>query len=104
MEHPIQFSIEFDDAILKKRIVDNAERQVLKTITDEVKAELFGCDYYGRPRSNYVAEWVHEKVKAFLEENKGEIIDQASKELADRLLRSKNVREAAGEIAKRVDA
>lgn len=102
MNHPIQFSIDFDDELLKRRIAENAERQVIKNITDELAAELFGVDYYGRPKSGYVADWVHEKVGEFLSENREEIIAQASKELADRLYRSKNVREAAGEVAKGV--
>lgn len=100
MEHPIQFTINFDDETLKRRIAQSAEQQVIKNITDEVAAELFGVDYYGRPKSGYVAVWVHEKVGDFLTAHKDEIIAKASKELAVRLYRSKNVREAAGEVAK----
>lgn len=102
MKIPIQFEIEFDSEALKKRIAENAERQVIKTITDGVKGELFGLDYYGRSCSRDVAEWVHERVGELLAVNRVEIIAQASKELADRLYRSKSVREAAGEIAKEV--
>lgn len=98
MEHPIQFTINFDDEMLKRRIADSAERQVIKNITDEVAAELFGVDYYGRMTKEYVADWVHEKVGEFLSEHKNEIIHQASKELADRLFRSKTVREAAAKV------
>ena len=104
MKIPIQFEIDFDSEALKKRIAENAERQVIKTITDGVKGELFGLDYYGRPCSRDVAEWVHEKVGELLLNNRSEIIEQASKELADRLYRSKNVREAAGAAAKEVFA
>lgn len=102
MNLPIQINIDFDDTLFKKRIAENAERKVIKNITDEVSAELFGVDYYGRPKAGYVAPWVHEKVGEFLTDHKEEIIAQASKELADRLYRSKNVREAAGEVAKEV--
>ena len=102
MKIPIQFEIEFDSEALKRRIAENAERQVIKTITDGVKKELFGLDYYGRPCSRDVAEWVHEKVGELLLNNRAQIIAQASKELADRLYRSKYVREAAGEISKEV--
>lgn len=98
MDHTIQFTINFDDEILKRRIAESAERQVIKNITDEVAAELFGVDYYGRTTKEYVADWVHEKVGEFLSEHKNEIIDQASKELADRLFRSKTVREAAAKV------
>lgn len=45
MKIPIQFEIDFDSEALKKRIAENAERQVIKTITDSVKEELFGLDY-----------------------------------------------------------
>ena len=102
MVHEIALKIDFDDESLKKRIAENAERQVINTITDGVKKELFGMDYYGKPCSRDVADWVHEKVSELLLNNRAEIIEQASKELADRLYRSKNVREAAGEIAKEV--
>lgn len=100
MEHPIQFTINFDDEMLKRRITDSAEKQVIKNITDEVAAELFGVDYYGRTRRDFVADWVHEKVGAFLTEHKEEIVAQASKELADRLFKSKTVREAATKVVK----
>lgn len=100
MDHPIQLNIQFDDEGLKRRITENAERKVIENITNEVAAELFGVDYYGRQKKEYVAEWVHEKVGVFLTENRDEIIRQASKELADRLFRSKTVREAAGDIAR----
>ena len=102
MKIPIQFEIELDSEMLKKQIAGHAEQQVIKTITDGVKKELFGLDYYGRPCSRDVAEWVHEKVGELLLNNRSEIIEQASKELADRLYRSKNVREAAGATAKEI--
>ena len=102
MIQTIQFTIDFDDETLKKRIAENAERQAIKTITDGVKKELFGLDYYGKPCSRDVAEWVRERVGELLAANRDEIIVQASKELADRLYRSKNVREVAGEVAKEV--
>lgn len=102
MIHNIQLSIDFDDEALKKRIAENAERQAIKTITDGVKKELFGLDYYGNPCSRDVADWVREKVGELLAANREEIIAQASSLLADRLYRSKNVREAAGELAKEV--
>ncbi len=102
MKIPIQFEIELDSEMLKKQIAGHAEQQVIKIITDGVKEELFGLDYYGRPRSRDVADWVHERVGELLAANRVEIIAQASKELADRLYRSKNVREAAGELAKEV--
>ena len=102
MKIPIQFEVDLDSERLKNQIAAQAEQQVIKTITDGVKKELFGMDYYGRPCSRDVAEWVHEKVGELLLNNRSEIIEQASKELADRLYRSKNVREAAGDIAKEV--
>ena len=102
MKIPIQFEIDFDSEALKRRIAENAERQVIKTITDSVKEELFGLDCYGRSCSRDVAAWVHERVGELLAANRDEIIAQASKELADRLYRSKNVREAAGDVAKEV--
>ena len=102
MIHNLQLAVDFDDEALKKRIAENAERQVIKTITDGVKKELFGLDYYGNPCSRDVAEWVHEQVGELLAANRESIIAQASSLLADRLYRSKNVREAAGEIAKEV--
>lgn len=102
MKIPIRFEIDIDSETLKKRIEENVERQVIKTITDGVKKEFFGLDYYGNHCSRDVAEWVHEKVGELLLANRAEIIAKASSLLADRLYRSKNVREAAGEIAKEV--
>ena len=42
MKIPIQFEIDFDSEALKRRIAENAERQVIKTITDSVKENSLG--------------------------------------------------------------
>lgn len=95
MEHIVQFAIGIDDEGIKHRVAEAAEKQIIKNIEDSVRGELFGVDYYGRPNTRGLDEWVKDKVGEFLDKHKEEIISRASYDLADRLARSKTVREAA---------
>ena len=86
MEHIVQFAISIDDRAIEDRIKKTAERQIVEAIQKKVEDELFEMSYGHRVSC---ADWVKRKVDAFLEENRNEIIERASVQLAERLLRTK---------------
>lgn len=99
MEHIIQFGIGVDDDAIRKRIEENAESIILKNIEDGVRSTLFEKDYYGRGYSKVPTSYLDEKIDAFLESHKDEILEMAAAKLADRLAKSKRGKEILEKFA-----
>lgn len=91
MEHIVQFAISIDDDKIKRNIENNVEKQVVNKIKGDCMKALVGkksitnCDY-----TQKLKEMVDDNIQNFLAENKDEIIKIA----ADKLSRTKAVREA----------
>lgn len=96
MEHVVQFGIGIDDELIRKRVEEAAEKEIIKQLSDAMARELFGRDCYGRPDRSNVAGWVHAKVDEFMTANKDEIIACAAERLADKVSKTKAFREAVG--------
>ena len=75
-----------------------AEQQIINELKNELKEQVFTYPGYHRYRCNDrpsgVQYWVEQRVSEFLNENKETIIELASDKLADKLSRSKVVKEA----------
>ena len=99
MEHIVQFAISMDDANITKLVEENASKVIIGNIQTEVEKILFDHQYYARTPSERnregVIEWTKRRVEEFLEENRDAIITEASKYLADKMSRTKAVKEAA---------
>ena len=102
MEHIIQFGIAIDDELITRRVLEKAEKEIIKQLGDGVAGELFGRDSFGRVDKSYVADWVHKKVDRFMEDNKAEIVEMAAERLADKLSKTKAVKEAAAKMSKKI--
>lgn len=104
MEHIVQFAIGVDDAAIVQKVSENAERLITNDLKNEVRKQVFTYPgYYGyrddRDKPDGVQRWAEKKFEEFLEENKETIIELASEKLADKLSRSKVVKEAvAGKV------
>lgn len=92
MEHIIQMTISVEDEKIVKKIEENAENQIIQTLTDRVEnviSEKRG--WYGNGERDYtpLKNMVSKQVEKILNENKDLILSEASKILADKLARSK---------------
>lgn len=103
MQHIVNVAFDFDD----KRVTDSIESQVHKevvdNITEEVKKVIFekkwGYDKpYDESNPSPLKQIVEDRVSEMLIENKDFIIDGAIKSLADKLARTKQVKEAVGKL------
>ena len=99
MEHIMQFAIGIDDNAIRKRVEEAAEKQIIDEIGQQVRDNLFQASYYGRHASvkDPLSEYSKRIINDFLERHKDEIIEKAAVHLADRLSRSKVVKEAIAE-------
>lgn len=96
MEHIVQFAIGIDDDAIVKRVSENAEKEIIKDLKQQVANKIFQPYYYkgnADPTRDNLSCFSENLVKAFLEENKEYIIDKAAAILADRLFRSKKGKE-----------
>jgi len=97
MEHIVQFGITIDDDTIRRHVEAKATDAVVKGL----KQSLFRLGYNDKPMG--VSDDVEEIIKMFLEEHKQEIIDAAAERLADRLVRTKAVKEAVAKVVKEVE-
>ncbi len=92
MEHIVQFAIGIDDETITDRITQNAEKEVIRQLTNDIRKVIFEVDYRGnityRP-SNFVAQRIDE----FLENNRDDILEITGKYLAEKLVKTKRGKE-----------
>jgi hypothetical protein len=90
MEHIVQFAIGIDDEGIKERITENAEKQIIKDIEQQVRNKLFEPFYYrDADEKSPLSDYSKRLIESFLEKHKEEIIEKAAVHLAEKLARSK---------------
>lgn len=95
MEHIIQFGIGIDDDKIIKSVEEKAEKEIIKSLNQKVTDNLFNSPYYGYhddPKYGF-STWMENKVDKFFSDHKEEIVNQASKYLAEKLSRTKACKE-----------
>ena len=104
MEHIVQFGIGIDDEAIRKIIMEKAEKSILndlkKQIQTDVDKQIFVIDtgWYGNSCKRVgLQDWVNDLVVKLLEDNKKQIIEMASEKLANKMSRTKAVKEAMTE-------
>lgn len=98
MQRIIQVSIDFDEEGIRKSIEKNAEKQVIETVTQETRDWLkTRFNRFGKEEELY-KELVENKINEIIEERKDDIVKEAITLLADKMYRSKKVREAMNEL------
>ena len=104
MEHIVQFGIGIDDEAIRKIIMEKAEKSILddlkKQIRTDIDNQIFVIDrgWYGKDYKRVgLQDWVKDLVEKSLKDNKDQIIKMASEKLADKMSRTKAVKEAMTE-------
>ena len=91
MDHLVQFTISIDDAHIAKMVEENAAKALTDEVLKIVKAEIgTPRDYFGGGMSDRALR----EVREILEANKDYIIQEAAKEIANRVMRSKKTKDA----------
>ena len=93
-EHVVQFGVCIDDEAIAKGVQQSAEKEVIKMICEKVESVICGKYGYSYSRVNKddltpLRDIVERKVDEVINENKQYILDNASKILAEKLVRSK---------------
>ena len=91
MQHLIQFTFDFEDDNIRKKIESGIEKQIVSKIQDDIKRDYLTKKWGDDPIANMVSA----QVKEIVEDNKDLIIEKASKVLAEKISRKKGVADAA---------
>ena len=107
MEHIVQFGIGIDDEAIRKIIMEKAEKSILddlkKQIRTDIDNQIFVIDrgWYDKDYKRVgLQDWVNNLVVKLLEDHKTEIIERAYEKLADKMSRTKVIKEAMAEKAR----
>ena len=105
MEHIIQFGVTIDD----EKIVKTAEAKVEKIINEVVKADIYEAltgirEYNKYEYSKRLMILVNNTMEKFCIENKEEIINLAADRLAEKLSRTKTVKEVTEKVLKEMES
>ena len=98
MEHFVQFGITIDDERIQDLVLRNAERNITAAIKKDFETAIFG-DRSCWSSSRNVSPWLENQLKIFLDDHKDEILERASNNLVERMLRMKVVKEKVATIA-----
>ncbi len=96
MEHIIQFAIGIDDDRIVKLVEDNASKQIIGDLKQQVANRIFSAYYCGQnanPSTDKLSDLSVQIVSDFLKDNKDVIVERASELLADKMLKSKTMRD-----------
>lgn len=98
----IPVTIGVDEERIAKEVAKNAEAAVVNEIVAEVKDIIFTDRGYGARYSNEpLKDMVKDEIKEFMASKEDIIVKEAAKLLADKLFRSKAVKEKVLEVVER---
>lgn len=105
MEHIIQFGVTIDDEKIKSTV----ETKVEKIINEVIKADVIEALTGSRNNSNWeyskqLQNLVNNTIEKFCNENSEVIIDLAADRLAEKLSRTKAVKEATERVLKEMES
>lgn len=96
MEHIVQFAIGIDDNRIVNLVEENASKQIIGELKQQVANRIFSANYYGsnaNPARDPLSDMSQRIVSDFLNDNKDVIVQRASEILADKMFRSKTMRD-----------
>lgn len=103
MEHIMNISFDFDTSNVKRIVEEQAARQIIGDLKDDIEKTLF---YHSGWRNDQMnpdmrsgpKEFITERFDEFLRENKDAIVEAAVKEAVKKLMRTKAVQERVAAI------
>lgn len=96
MEHVIQFAVGIDDDRIVNLVEGSARKQIIGELKQQVANRIFSANYYDKnadPSRDQLSEASVQIVSDFLKANKDTIVERASEILADKMFKSKTIRE-----------
>lgn len=99
----VPVTIGVDEERIASEIHKNVENQVVNKITDEVKSIIFATSRYGMESNEPLRYMIEKQVQKTISDNEELIVETAAKILAEKMARTKMVREATKNILDKMD-
>ena len=102
MEHIVQFAISIDDEAVKKICEESAAKQ----IKDDILDFSHGQDRWNNKRNPspvHLTEMFQDEIKEYIKEHGDEIVSLAVAEVARNMMKTKQVKEALGNLTEKED-
>lgn len=99
-EHVVQFGVGIDEDVIMERVYKSAEKAIIEDLKKDFKTVIFDTDRWGN-RSG-LSDWMEEKLNEFLAQNRDVIVEKAVAALADKMSRTKAVKEAVAKIVEKM--
>ena len=87
-----------DEDKIAREIEKDVKKQVITGIQEKVEELIFERDYRNRKSDQPLREMVKSEITAFMESKEDIIIERAAELLADKLARTKRVKEKVDEV------
>lgn len=99
----VPVTIGINEEEIAKEIRKNVEDRVVKKITEEIKGVIYKKELYGsRETDEPLKRMVRMQIGEILEKNESMIAQEAAKALADKMIKTKAVKEAIKETIEKV--
>ena len=95
----VPVTIGVDEERIAEEIGGNVERQVVKTITEEVRKKMFSHNYY---QDDPLDAMIKNEVGKIVDSHKDQIIENAYKMLCEKLSRTKAAKEAVQNVIDKI--
>ena len=100
MEHIVQFCIGIDDECIREAIESKAEKEIMDELKAAAMRAVFKYDEWRRQPTRCPTEFFAEKVDAFLDKNRDELLRLAANRLVEKLVRTKAVKDMISDEVK----
>lgn len=97
--YSVPVTIGVDEKRIAEEIHNDVEKQVVSSITQEVKNKMFSKSYY---QEDPLDKIIKNEVKRIVDNNKDYIIENAAKLLSEKLSRTKAVKEAVQNVIDKI--
>lgn len=98
----VPVTIGVDEERIAKEIERNVEQQVIDKIAKDIENTIYDQRNYYGDRKEPLRKMVREEIMNFLEKHETLIVNTAAEKLADKLSRTKAVKEKAAAVAEEV--
>lgn len=100
MEHVVQIGIGIDDDRIREVIESKAEKEIMEELKTAATRAVFKYDEWRRQPTRCPTEFFTERVDAFLDKNRDELLRLAADRLAEKLARTKAVKDMMNTVMK----
>ena len=90
----VPVTIGVDEERIAKEIEKNVEDRVVENITNKIEDIICPKDYFGKRTNNKLNDFVLNEIRKCVKDNEDLIIQEASKYLAEKMAKTKAVKEA----------